>query len=540
MNGMDDAALRSAPCGGDESTLQVLLVASEIVPLAKTGGLADVCGALPTALARLGIDVRLMMPAYPEALARLVAPRQVADLGELLPGAFVRLIAGSMPDSRLPIWLVDCPALYDRPGTPYQDASGCEWEDNAQRFGVLCHAAARVALGHAVPGWRADVVHAHDWHTGLVPLLVARSGQPRPRTIFTIHNAAFQGNFPLGLAEQLGLPQDTLTPDGIEFYGQLSFLKAGVRYADKVTTVSPTYAKEICTPEFGFGMDGVFRARSADLVGILNGIDVQHWDPCTDPHLSRNYSCNDLRGKESCKADEQRRLSLNVDTSAPLAIFISRLTWQKMADVLLERLPDMLTRHPRLQFALHGRGESKLEAGFARMAARFPGRASVQIGYEEARAHRLHAAGDILLHGSRFEPCGLTQMYAMRYGTVPVVRRVGGLADSVRDAGIHDRRAPDATGFVFDDATGEAMESALTRCLSLYERRPKRWSELRKHAMSGDFGWTRSAASYARIYLELAGKRISLPGRRMPVCAGASTDREPTADSGAGRQQAIL
>jgi len=297
MAELADAATRTVRCGDDDSTLHQLLVASEIFPLAKTGGLADVCGALPKAIARLGIDVRLMMPAYPEALERLVAPRQVADLAELLPGISARLVAGSMPDSGLPVWLVDCPALFDRPGTPYQDPSGYDWEDNAQRFGVLCHAAARVALGQAIPGWRADVVHAHDWHAGLVPLLLLLSGQRRPHTVFTVHNAAFQGNVPLDRAELLGLPQETVTPDGIEFYGQLSFLKAGVRYADKVTTVSPTYANEICTSEFGFGMEGLFRARRADLVGILNGIDAEQWNPRTDLYLSHHYSRDDLSGK---------------------------------------------------------------------------------------------------------------------------------------------------------------------------------------------------------------------------------------------------
>jgi starch synthase len=518
---LTDAATRQVRYGNDNSTLRQLLVASEIFPLAKTGGLADVCGALPKAIARLGIDVRLMMPAYPGALERLVAPQQVADLAELLPGVSAHLVAGSMPGSALPVWLVDCPELFDRPGTPYQDPSGCDWEDNALRFGVLCHAAARVALGQAIPGWRADVVHAHDWHAGLVPLLLLLSGQRRPRTVFTVHNAAFQGNFPLDRAELLGLPQETVTPDGIEFYGQLSFLKAGVRYADKVTTVSPTYANEICTSEFGFGMEGLFQARRADLVGILNGIDAEQWDPRTDPYLSHHYSRDDLRGKQSCKADAQRHLDLNVDASAPLTVFISRLTSQKMADVVLERLPHMMARHPRLQFALHGCGECKLEAGFTSMATHFPGRASVQIGYDEAHAHCLHAAGDILLHGSRFEPCGLAQMYAMRYGTVPIVRRVGGLADSVRDAGTRDRPAPGATGFMFDDATGEALESALSRCLALYQTRPKRWSELRELAMSSDFAWARSAASYACIYLELAGKRLPVlgPGSQGPVAA---------------------
>ncbi|MBV8273484.1 MAG: glycogen synthase GlgA [Cupriavidus sp.] len=510
-------------------TLRQLLVASEIYPLAKTGGLADVCGALPKAIARLGIDVRLMMPAYPEALARLVAPRHIADLACLLPGVSVRVVEGSMPDSGLRIWLVDCPELFDRPGTPYQDPNGCEWEDNALRFGVLCHAAAWVALGRAIPGWRADVVHAHDWHAGLVPLLLQLlSDHSRPRTVFTVHNAAFQGNFPLDQASQLGLPKELLIPDGIEFYGRFSFLKAGVRYADKVTTVSPTYAKEICTPEFGFGMEGVFQARCTNLVGILNGIDAERWDPGTDPYLSHNYSGNDLTGKQGCKADTQKRLRLNVDASAPLAVFISRLTQQKMADVLLDRLPGMMTRHPRLQFALHGRGEPALEAGFSNMVARYPGRMSVQVGYDEARAHCLHAAGDILLHGSRFEPCGLAQMYAMRYGTVPVVRRVGGLADSVRDPGMHDRLGRGQTGFIFDDATGDAMGSALSRCVATYETQPRRWSELRKLDMACDFGWARSAAAYACIYGELAGKQISslVAERGAPQSANAPSHKQ--------------
>lgn len=493
--------------------IRLLFVASEIFPLAKTGGLADVCSALPKALSRLGIDVRLLMPAYPGALERIVAPHVEADLGELLPGTRVRLVSGRMPDSGLPIWLADCPELFGRTGTPYQDAEGRDWEDNALRFGTLCHVAARVALGQGCPGWRADIVHANDWHAGLVPLLLSLHGLKRPRTVFTVHNAAFQGNFPLDQAEPLGLPEEVLGVSGIEFYGRLSFLKAGVRYADKVTTVSPTYAKEICTPEFGFGMEGVFQARGRDLSGILNGIDTELWDPRTDPHLRHHYSSDDVRGKRSCKAELQKGMSLNADTSAPLAVFISRLTAQKMADVVLERLPRMMMGHPRLQFAVHGRGDRTLEEGFATLARQYPGRASVQIGYEEGRAHRLHAGADVLLHGSRFEPCGLTQMYAMRYGTIPVVRRVGGLADSVTDANAQDQRDSNATGFVFDAATSEAMEAALSRCLTLYETHPGNWSRLRKRAMSVDFGWACSARAYARIYTELTGKRALMPVR---------------------------
>jgi len=373
-----------------------------------------------------------------------------------------------------------------------------------------------VASGQGIRGWQPDIVHANDWHTGLVPLLLSLDGPKGPRTVFTVHNAAFQGNFPLDQAEPLGLPHWVLTPDGIEFYGRLSFLKAGVCCANRVTTVSPTYAKEICTPEFGYGLEGLFRARGADLTGILNGIDTDQWDPRTDPYLRHHFSSEDVRGKRSSKAELQRGLSLKIDVSAPLAVFICRLTAQKMADVLLERLPKMMTQHPRLQFALHGQGDRTLEEGFARLPHRYPGRASVQIGYEEGRAHCLHAGADVLLHGSRFEPCGLSQMYAMRYGTIPVVRRVGGLADSVRDTDMSNRNVSGATGFVFDDATGEAMEAAFSRCLHLYEARPKSWSHLRKRAMSVDFGWARSAMAYARIYMELTGKRISMPAQVPP------------------------
>lgn len=485
---------------------RVLMVSSEIYPLAKTGGLADVCGSLPPALAGMGIDTRLLMPGYAEAMDRVIAPRLVADLGEVLPGAHARLVCGWAPDSGLPIWLVDSPALYQRPGTLYQDPQGNDWPDNALRFGVLSHVAAQLALGQAGTGWIPDVVHAHDWHTGLVPLLIQLGGAQRPHTVFTVHNAAFQGNVSLDWAPRLGIPPQLVNPEGVEFYGHLSLLKAGIRYADKVTTVSPTYAREICTPQFGFGLEGLFQARRADLLGIMNGIDAQLWNPSTDPVLTQRYSRADIVGKQSCKVALQRELGLHENPSSPLAVCVSRLTHQKMADVLLEHLPDMMRRHPRLQFALHGRGERRLEQGFERLAQQYPGRASVRIGYSEIYAHHLHAGADILLHGSRFEPCGLTQMYAMRYGTIPVVSRVGGLADSVRDVQPQTSgRAP--TGFVFDAPTGEAMTGALERCVSVYENQPEAWSVLQRAAMAGNFGWARSARAYARLYAGL------VPGR---------------------------
>jgi starch synthase len=329
-------------------------------------------------------------------------------------------------------------------------------------------------------------------------LLRRRADAYRPRTVFTVHNAAFQGNFDLHWAQPLGVPPELLTADGIEFYGRMSYLKAGVRYADAVTTVSPRYAREIRTPEFGCGLDGVFESRAADLTGILNGIDTVLWNPATDPHLAARFSVDDRAGKRLCKAALQRELGLTEAPQRPLVIAAARLTEQKMADVVLERLPVLLARHPDLQFALLGQGDRAIEQGFIALAARFPERVAVRIGYAEPIAHRIQAGGDILLHGSRFEPCGLTQMYAMHYGTVPIVRRVGGLADTVIDA--DDPRGGGATGFAFDEATGAAMEAAVERCVHAYRTSPQRWQQLQANGMRLDVGWERSARAYLRVY----------------------------------------
>jgi len=513
--------------------LRLLFTASEIFPMAKTGGLADVCGALPGALARLGIDVRLLMPGYPQALERIVAAHVVADLGEVLPGAPVRVVSGWSPDSGLPVWLVDCPALYHRPGTIYQDPEGHDWPDNALRFGLLCHVAACIGKDRAGLGWRPDVVHANDWHTGLVPLLFEQGAPDRPRTVFTVHNAAFQGNLPLEEAARLNLPADLLGPDGIEFYGRLSFLKAGIRYADKVTTVSTTHARELLTPEFGFGMEGLFRDRGKDFVGIMNGIDAAVWNPANDIHLSNCDSTGEGLDKSTCKARLQREAGLDVDPGAPLVVHVSRLTHQKMADLVLRHLSAIMHRHPRLQFALHGQGERALEEGFRALAHRYEGRLSVRIGYEESWAHLLHAGADILLHGSRFEPCGLTQMYAMRYGTIPIVRRVGGLADSVVDAGMRgDEKVEEATGFVFDEPSGEAMESALARCLDVYETRPAIWSALKTRAMDEDFSWALSARKFVRLYAELVPNAAPVAATRQIRTQVAGGDRRAASSFG--------
>lgn len=476
---------------------KVLVVAAEIYPLAKTGGLADVVAALAKALAELGADIRLLMPAYPSALAQIRASRHESACGTTAGGAWPRLIAGRMPDSGLPVWLLDCPELFGRPGFPYTDDHGRDWPDNARRFAALCDAAVLIARARAGIDWRPDVVHCHDWHAGLVPMWLNFAPQPRPRSVFTIHNAAFAGKFSLDAMRDLGVPPAALRTDGAEFYGDFSFLKAGIRYADKITTVSPTYAREICTPEFGCGLDGLLRSRAADIVGIMNGIDGDIWNPARDPHLPQRYVRADCGGKDVCKAELQRALGLHVDADAPLAISASRITQQKMADVLLRHLPDLMRRAPRMQFAMLGRGEPDLEAGFSRMQDGLRGRAAVRIDYTEPMAHKLHAGGDLLLHGSRFEPCGLVQLYAMRYGTLPVVRRVGGLADSVADAD-SEHEAPN--GFVFDEPSGDALMCAVERGVGTYQSDPDRWRELQHNAMTADFGWRRSARDYAALF----------------------------------------
>jgi starch synthase len=495
----------------------ILMAASEIYPLAKTGGLGDVCGALPKALNALGADVRLILPAYESATDTALDLRVATDLGEICGVPNVRLLAGFTPDAGLPVWLVDCPDLYRRAGSPYLDAAGIDWPDNDLRFGVFCHAVARCARSGGALGWSPHVVHCHDWQTGLVPLLLARANGHRVRSVFTTHNAAFQGNFGLDCATRLGLPQELLGPDGIEFYGRLSFLKAGVLYADALTTVSPRYAREICTPEFGCGLDGVFRARAGDLVGILNGIDTALWNPGTDPHIAAHFCAGDTTGKHACKADLQRELHLAEAPDRPLAAFVARLTTQKMADIVLERLPHMLARHPDLQWAVLGRGERALEQGFAALAPQFPGRLGVRIGYAEPIAHRVQAGADLLLHGARFEPCGLSQMHAMRYGTVPVVRRVGGLAESVVDIDDAARAERPATGFAFDQPTGDAMDEAMDRCLHTYRASTEAWHQLQANGMAGDFGWERSARRYLDVY---AGRSVAAAGA---APAGAMT-----------------
>ena len=497
--------------------MRVLFVSPEVYPLAKTGGLADVSEALPRALVGAGVDVRVLMPGYASAKAKVPHARRIADLSGILGVEEAQLLAARIPGIDLPIWLVDAPALYDREGL-YQDANGQDWPDNARRFAFFAHVAAQLAMGRTEVGWMPDVVHANDWHAGLVPLLLAQEEEPRPATVFTMHNLAFQGNFPGHLRGGLGLPENCFSPDGAEYYGQVSFLKAGVRFADKLTTVSPTYAREILTPEFGCGFDGLLRARAGDLTGILNGADYAIWDPANDPFLASNYEPANLNGKKHCKAALQRELGLPEAPETPVVAFISRLTQQKMADVVARLMPRFAESD--LQLVALSDGDHGLEQMFRAIAQTCPHKFVVRIGYEEPLAHRMHAGADMLLAPARFEPCGLSQIYAMRYGTVPLVRATGGLADTVVDTTRPSISEGRATGFVFTEPTAEALEQTVHRACKLY-REPLAWRRLQLSAMKQDFSWIRSAAEYLTLYESVAREpqaaalaRLILPPER--------------------------
>lgn len=478
---------------------RIQFVASEIFPMAKTGGLADVAAALPAALARMGADVRLVMPAYEEALDRAKRLRTIGTIDQVLGFENVRILGGQAPDTGLSISFVDIPALYRDGGGIYLHADGSDRDNNAVRFAALSHAAVDIAQGRAGSVWRPNVVHCNDWHTGLVPLLLRGEAGARPATVFTVHNMAFQGQFPIEQMATLGIPAVAGAHDGLEFYGRGNLLKAGLKFADFLTAVSPTYAREIQTSEYGYGLEGVVAARAGTLKGILNGIDSHFWTPTGNRWLAASYSARDIAGKRQCKRDLQQELGLTVDEDAPLLAFIGRLTWQKMADVMRDVLPQVLKREPDRQFALLGQGDRDLEEGFRKLALAFPGRVAVHIGYSEQQAHRLHAGADILIHGSRYEPCGLTQLYAMRFGTPPVVRPVGGLADTVVHANDLTLADGTATGFHFAEASAKAKLRAIDDAVALY-RQPLAWRRLQMAAMSSDFNWERSAQEYLGVY----------------------------------------
>ena len=479
--------------------MRVLHAAAECFPWVKTGGLADVLAALPQAQARAGLDVRLVLPGLPGILGALRSRERIADLGAVMGAARVTLWLGSLADHGPRAYVIEAPLYYDREGNPYAGPDGREWPDNLQRFALLGWVAAHLAVGEIDPQWCPDILHAHDWHAALACTYVATHPVRRVRTVFTIHNLAYQGLFDAGDFPLLGLPARYLATAGLEFHGQMSMMKAGLVYADHITTVSPRYAREIATPGFGCGLEGLIQARQAVVSGILNGVDEQLWDPANDPLLPARYSAGDLRGKAQCKASLQQALGLSIEPHAPLLGIVSRLTAQKGLDLVLEALPAWL--QAGVQLAVLGSGNPELEAAFTEAARNHPDQVHVRLGYDEALAHALIAGSDALLVPSRFEPCGLTQLYGLRYGTIPVVRRVGGLADTVIDASGQDPARP-ATGFCFEQASPQALGAAVDRAISCY-RSPKAWRALMQAAMASSFSWDASAHGYRDLYTRL-------------------------------------
>jgi len=479
------------------SPLSILFVTPECAPWVKTGGLGDVSAALPKALSRLGHDVRVLMPAYRSMRPMLAAAKR----RHVLPaeGPWPEAVLAEVATDGQRLLLLDCPGFYDRAGGPYADPGGLDFEDVLRRFAFLAHVSARVAAGR-VAGPAVDVLHANDWPTGLAPAFL-RQLQPEPRTlsVFTVHNLAFQGMFPMAQALSLGLPHAWMQLDGLRHWDQVCLLKGGLRFSDLITTVSPTYAREIQTAEAGCGLDGVLRERAADVYGILNGIDTAEWNPASDTFLAAPYDAADLGPKRTNRFVLQREAGLDTDAPGMLFGLVSRLTDQKGVDLVQEVTPWLVAEGHQL--VLLGKGDAGIEARWLELAARFPGRVAVTLGFDEGRAHRIEAGADAFLMPSRFEPCGLNQMYSQAYGTLPVVRRTGGLADSVIDA-----ENADGDGFVFDAPTPDALRDAMARAARLFAD-PAAWARVQRRAMALDRDWAASARRYEELFRERRSAR---------------------------------
>lgn len=479
--------------------MKILFVASECAPFIKTGGLADVIGSVPKVLAKAGSSVKVLIPAYP-ALAPLLADGTSVRKFEDLFGGAAELV--EVTADGLDLLLLVAPHLFDRSGNIYLGADGKDWPDNDLRFAALSFAGAEVAT-EGVGDWKPDVVNAHDWQAGLLPAYLRQSGKAAPPVVLTIHNIAFQGLFDATRLSDLRLEAAMFTQDGVEYFGKISFLKAGLALSEAITTVSPSYACELLTPEFGMGFEGLLKARRADLSGILNGIDLDIWNPESDPHLAAPYSATKLKNKAVNKAEVEARFGID-SGDGPLFCVISRLTSQKGLDMLLACLPDLVAQGGKL--ALLGTGEKELERAFVEASNRYSGSVGVIIGYDEALSHLLQGGSDAILIPSRFEPCGLTQLYGLRYGTLPVVARTGGLADTIIDANEAAMAANCATGFQFAPINATMLGQAIARACDIF-RQPKVWAGMMRRAMRHPVGWDQSAEAYHAIYASLIDKR---------------------------------
>ena len=482
--------------------LHLLFATSEVFPLVKTGGLADVSGALPAALARLGVEATLLLPGYTAALDGAGPLQPIAHLDLPQHGA-VRLLQGRLPDG-LPLVLIEHADYYQRAGSPYLGPDGHDWPDNALRFGLLGQMAAWLAGDHSPLSRRPDVLHCNDWQTALAPAYLRFYDRSPAATVMTIHNLAYQGVFPPAALDVLKLPQESFHLDGLEFHGMLSFLKAGLVYSGRITTVSPSYAREIQQEPLGFGLQGLLHHRRDVLSGILNGIDTEEWNPAQDPRLWAAYDADDLSGKARNKTALQQEMGLALEPDTPLLAVVSRIAPQKGLDVVAEALPQLIEMG--FQLVLLGSGERTLEARFQDLAAAHRGRVAAHIGYDEILSHRIEAGADVFLMPSRFEPCGLNQMYSQRYGTLPVVAPTGGLLDTVADATPARLADGSATGFVLERLDAAHLAATLGRVAELY-RQPDNWRRMQRAAMRRDFGWTARAQEYLALYRGLLAPR---------------------------------
>jgi starch synthase len=484
--------------------MRILQVSAELFPLLKTGGLADVAGALPAALGAQGCAVRALLPGFPAVVAGLRAPHKVGSFTTPW-GEGVDIVLGELPGlgtagGALQAYVLMAPGLYDRPGNPYHDTQHNPYADNHRRFAALAWGAAHLAYGLDA-GWSPQLVHCHDWHAGLAPACMAYWNSPqRVPTLFTIHNLAYQGCFAATCFADLGLPASAFGVNGLEFYGQLSFMKAALVYADHISTVSPTYAREIQTPEQGFGLDGLLHSRAAQLSGILNGVDGSVWDPGHDALLAYPFDGRKLTGKALNKATLQAETGLDLLPDAPLFSLVGRLTEQKGLPLVLGGVEEVVGGGGQL--LVLGSGDTALEHALAAQAQAHPGRMAVRLDYDEALAHRIFGGSDVTLVPSRFEPCGLTQLYGLKYGSLPLVRRVGGLADTVVDTDLESLDDRSATGFVFDNFDTTDYRRAVRRAFALYRRRAD-WSRVRQNGMRIASDWEQSALLYRDLYVSL-------------------------------------
>lgn len=484
---------------------KVLFVTSECWPLVKTGGLADVSSSLPLALQNKGEDVLTLLPAYRGVKKHFKSLKNIATINGDYFDETVELLVGSVSSTGQKICLLDAPSLFDRAGGPYQDSHKQDWDDNAYRFALLCRIACEIAMGRAMPDWKPDLVHCNDWQTGLIPAFLSLETKP-PATVFTIHNIAYQGIYMRHIFDSLQLPETWWHYEALEFHGNFSFLKGGIVFSNRVTTVSPTYAEEIKNSDKGCGLESLLSFRAAELSGILNGVDYSSWDPLNDKYIKYPYDSRTLKNKRKNKLILQKEMGLKNDEKCPVIGVVSRFAHQKGIDLVIEQIHRF--SHQPLQWAILGSGDEVIEEALKALAEQFPDKVGIKTGYDEGLAHRIEAGADMFLMPSRYEPCGLNQMYSLRYGTVPVVCKTGGLADTVIDA---DDEAL-ATGFLIAQANVDEVEIGLKRALSAYQNKAL-WLKLRRRGMAQEFSWQESAAAYLRLYKEAMVANGSLDGR---------------------------